>query len=306
MIHKPKVSIVIPLYNGSNYVEEAIKCAIAQTYENIEIVVVNDGSTDEGKGRAVCEKYADKIVYFEKENGGCASALNYGIRKATGDFISWLSHDDLYMPEKIEKQVEAYDKHGLNSHNTVISNVGILIDSEGREISHPKRKTAGFFGALSAFEYILMRACPNGCGLLIPRELFERCGYFSESLRFVLDWNLWLKFALRGVDFYFDSEPLVANRVHSMQVTVKQKELHSKEADMTVDELSSLMTEEGASDEYWKLLYTFSYSCGRGDSSVIAALITKKGIKVNRLKLLLLRARSKAKRLLKTVYHKIR
>ncbi len=303
---KPLVSIVIPLYNGSNYVEEAIKCALAQTYENIEIVVVNDGSTDEGAGRAICEKYADRIVYFEKENGGCSSALNFGIRHAKGKFISWLSHDDLYESEKVAKQVAQYEAHGLDTSRTVISNVGGLIDSEGKAISHPTRKETGLYKAKDAFWYFLFRACPNGCGLLIPKGVFEQHGYFDERLRFVLDWNLWLKFALGGVDFYFDDEVLVSNRVHSMQVTVKQRELHSKEANMTVDQLFAMMKEQGVDNAYWKMLYEFSYACARGDAKAIRVELKARNIKVRGAKLLLMRTKSKAKRLAKNIYHKIR
>ena len=303
---KPLVSIVIPLYNGSNYVEEALKSALAQTYENTEIVVVNDGSTDDGAGRAICEKYSDKIVYFEKENGGCASALNYGVRHAKGEFISWLSHDDLYEPTKIEHQILQYEKHGLDMENTVISNVGGLIDSIGRPIAHPTRRAVGFFEAVRAFEYILLKGCPNGCGLLIPRGLFEKYGYFDEGQRFVLDWNLWLRFALAGVDFYFDDERLVSNRVHSMQVTVKQKELHSKEANETVDLLFAIMKEREPGDEYLKLLYEVSYACGRGDVKAIGAYLKERGIKVNRVRLLRRRVKSRLVRFAKAVYHKIR
>lgn len=303
---KPLVSIVIPLYNGSNYVEEALKSALAQTYENIEIVVVNDGSTDDGAGRAICEKYADKIVYLEKENGGCASALNYGVRHAKGEFISWLSHDDLYEPTKVEHQILQYEKHGLDRENTVISNVGGLIDSEGKPIAHPTRRDVGFLGAEAAFEYILFRGCPNGCGLLIPRGLFEKYGYFDEGQRFVLDWNLWLRFALSGVDFYFDDERLVSNRVHSMQVTVKQKELHSKEANETVNQLLSMMKEKKTGGVYLRLLYEFSYACGRGDVKTIGAYLNERGVRVNRVRLLCRRAKSRLVRLAKTVYHKIR
>lgn len=306
MTQKPLVSIVIPLYNGSNYVEEALKSALAQTYENIEIVVVNDGSTDEGASRAICDRYADRIVYFEKENGGCASALNYGIRHANGEFISWLSHDDLYEPTKVEHQLALYESKNLSTENTIVSNVGGLIDSQGKEISHPTRKATGFFGAKAAFEYILLKACPNGCGLLIPKCVFERHGYFDESQRFVLDWNLWLKFALGGVDFYFDDERLVSNRVHSMQVTVKQKELHAKETNQTVDQLFAIMKEQGAEDSYWKMLYEFSYACGRGDTKAIGAHIKASHIKIRRGKLIIMRGKSKLKRLAKTIYHKIR
>ena len=106
LIYTPKVSIIIPVYNGSNFLKEAIDSALAQTYKNIEVIVVNDGSTDDGETRAVAEKFGDRIRYFEKENGGVSSALNFGIKKMTGEWFSWLSHDDLYMPKKIENSIE--------------------------------------------------------------------------------------------------------------------------------------------------------------------------------------------------------
>ena len=306
MTQKPLVSIVIPLYNGSNYVEEALKSAFAQTYPNIEVIVVNDGSTDDGASRAICEKYIDKISYYEKENGGCASALNYGIKRAKGDFISWLSHDDLYKPTKVEKQIEAYNRHSLSVDNTIISNVGMLVDSNGEKIPHPTRKTTGFLSSSKAFKYILTKSCPNGCGLMIPKSLFERFGYFDEGMRFVLDWNLWLKFAFFGVDFYFDDEILVSNRVHSMQVTVKQKELHSKEADMTVDQLLCIMQESNADEEHWKLLYRFSYACERGDSKEILSCLKEREIRISKCKFVAFKIKTKIKRFAKAVYRKIR
>ena len=76
-----KVSIIIPVYNGSNYVKEAIDSALAQTYKNKEIIVVNDGSTDEGATRDIVKSYGDKVTYYEKENGGVSTALNLGIEK---------------------------------------------------------------------------------------------------------------------------------------------------------------------------------------------------------------------------------
>lgn len=306
MNYKPLVSIVIPLYNGSNYVEEAIQSAIVQTYENIEIIVVNDGSTDGGAGKAICDKYTDKILYFEKENGGCASALNYGIKKSSGQFISWLSHDDLYVPNKIKTQIEIYEKHGLDMSSVVISNVGALINSKGEKILHPSRKETGFYSAQHAYEYFLFRACPNGCGMLIPKDNFEKYGYFDESLRFVLDWNLWLKFALSGVDFYFDDSKLVCNRVHSMQVTVKQKELHSKETNFTVNQLFEIMRENKAQDDYLKMLYYFAYAYDRGDVEAIHSYLREQRIKITVLKAIGLRMKSRMKRVAKDIYHKIR
>ena len=101
----PKVSIVIPVYNGANYLHESIDSALAQTYPNLEILVVNDGSTDDGATEAIALSYGDKIRYFCKENGGVSSALNLGIRNMTGDYFSWLSHDDAYEPEKVADSV---------------------------------------------------------------------------------------------------------------------------------------------------------------------------------------------------------
>ena len=89
---QPTVSIIIPVYNGSNYLQEAIDSALAQTYPNCEILVINDGSCDEGKTEAIALSYGDRIRYFKKENGGVASALNMGIRQMTGEYFSWLSH----------------------------------------------------------------------------------------------------------------------------------------------------------------------------------------------------------------------
>ena len=87
MNKKPKVSIIIPVYNGKDYVEEAIDSALNQTYDNKEIIVVNDGSKDNTE--EICLSYKDKIKYYSKENGGVSTALNLAISKATGEYISW-------------------------------------------------------------------------------------------------------------------------------------------------------------------------------------------------------------------------
>lgn len=306
MSKKPLVSIVIPLYNGANYVEQAIQSALEQSYDNIEIIVVNDGSTDNGAGKEICHKYADRITYLEKENGGCASALNCGIRQANGDFISWLSHDDLYFPEKVKHQIDLYESKGLNPETAIISSVGALVDSNGEEIPHRSRKAKGLYSAKRAFWYFLFRSCPNGCGLLVPKGVFETCGFFDEELRFVLDWNLWLKFALMGTDFYFDDEVLVCNRVHSMQVTVKQKELHSKEANITVEQLFAMMKDGNLDEDYLKQLYYFSYACGRGDADEIYSYLKENKIRIQSLKKTLMRMKSVCKRIAKKIYHKLR
>ena len=104
--HNPQVSIVIPVYNGSNYLADAIDSTLAQTYTNTEVIVINDGSNDGDKTEKIALSYGNQIRYFAKENGGVSSALNLGIQKAEGEYISWLSHDDAYLPDKIQTQIE--------------------------------------------------------------------------------------------------------------------------------------------------------------------------------------------------------
>ena len=103
----PKVSIVIPVFNGANYLTSAIESALEQTYEDKEIIVVDDGSVDDDATKEIAKSYGDKIRYYLKENGGTSSALNFGIKNMNGEYFSWLSHDDVYYPKKIEMQINS-------------------------------------------------------------------------------------------------------------------------------------------------------------------------------------------------------
>lgn len=209
---KPLVSIIIPVYNGANYLSAAIDCALSQTYENIEVVVVNDGSSDSGKCREIAGRYGDRIKYYEKKNGGVSTALNLGIEKMRGEYFSWLSHDDLYLNTKIEKQIavilnEARDSVIVYSDSTTFSDSEI---KNGGNISAapPRGKTFKYFIATSGVIH--------GCSLLIPREAFNRCGLFDENLRYVQDYEMWFRLANQ---YYFVHIPevLVFGRIHNTQ-----------------------------------------------------------------------------------------
>lgn len=303
MAQKPLVSIVIPLYNGANYIEEALKCAIAQDYPNKEIIVVNDGSTDDGAGKEICLKYADSITYIEKENGGCSSALNFGIRAAKGEYISWLSHDDLYLPNKLSYQIDLIEKLSLDK-NTLVSNSGGLIDKDGKAIAHPSIKTDATLTAKEFFSYLLFKKCLNGCGLLIPKSVFSKGLFFREDMRFVLDWNLWLKVAAEGFKVHIDSAELVKNRVHGGQVTVKQKELHKTEARDTVEEL--FLTLRDKEPYFMQELYVFAYATKKEIAPEIKKYLKEKGIAIPTTRALEIKAKIQVKTLLKRIYHKIR
>jgi glycosyltransferase involved in cell wall biosynthesis len=212
-VFNPKVSIVIPVYNGSNYMREAIDSALAQTYENIEVIVVNDGSNDNGKTRDIALSYGDKIRYFEKENGGVASALNLGIEKMTGEYFSWLSHDDVYLINKIEEQVN-YLK-GLGRKIVVLFSDFELVDDK---LGHIQTVLLSESDLYHFQMWITIYSALNGCTLLIPKECFERCGNFNPNLCTTQDYDLWFRIA-NYYEYFRVPKVLVRSRQHNHQAT---------------------------------------------------------------------------------------
>lgn len=246
MDHKildPLISIVIPAYNASNYLAEAIDSALAQTYPNVEIIVVNDGSKDDGATREVALSYGDKIRYFEKENGGSSSALNMGIANMKGEWFSWLSHDDLYIPKKLEKQIEY-----INSLNVEISELPRHIFFSASELIDENGKIIRAFDGDKAYKmkekvdslphngYLIAEPTGyrfHGCSCLIHREAFADVGVFDEKLRLINDADMWYRFQMSDYKMHYIPEPLVKGRVHSKQVSRSTGySYHNPEQDM--------------------------------------------------------------------------
>ena len=226
----PLVSIIIPVYNGSNYVSEAIDSALAQTYKNIEIIVVNDGSCDNGKTEEVALSYGDKIRYFRKENGGSSSALNYGIKQMNGEWFSWLSHDDLYYPEKIEKQVNYIKEYSLYKDENINKNIFFTasenVDENGKCIRKPNpRYIQSIYNDVNSItdnKYLIadpIKYCFHGCGCLIHKSAFDDVGFFDENLRLVNDIDMWYRLYAGGYILHYIPEILVKGRVHSKQIS---------------------------------------------------------------------------------------
>ena len=239
------VSIVIPAYNASNYLAEAIDSALAQTYDNIEIIVVNDGSTDQGATRTVAQSYGGRIRYFEKENGGCASALNYGVSVMRGDYFSWLSHDDLYLPEKIETMLRIKAARKLPNDTVLVCDT-ILVDANGDTVACPFKQTKGDLKPWEAFDETLNRKTFNGCGMLIPKSVMDECGFFETEYKHLLDREYWMRIAMNGHPFFVIDESLVKGRVHKNQITVKRSELlFGEEERLIQDYYDRILRENG-------------------------------------------------------------
>ena len=206
----PLVSIIIPVFNGSNYLCEAIDSAIAQTYNNIEVVVVNDGSIDDTEKIAL--SYGDKIRYFKKENGGVATAVNLGIEHMRGEYFSWLSHDDIYYPSKIEKQLQALDSHG-DITAIVHSNFDTL-DMESGVITHRDWLTTYTEKMLTNSNFSPIFLCVHGCSILVHKSHFTRIGLYDKSLKTTQD-SVWLFNAMQGQKSVFVQESLFIAREHN-------------------------------------------------------------------------------------------
>lgn len=219
----PRVSIVIPVFNGGNYLGDAIDSALSQTYKDCEVIVVNDGSRDGGQTKRIAQSFGPHITYKEKANGGVSSALNFGIRHMTGDIFTWLSHDDVFETHKTALQVDAYRSAGrrnlcLFSDFTWIDSFGSFIGKQEYGDTLMRNKPASAF-----FECMI-----NGCTTFIPRCVFDEVGLFDEKALYTQDYWMWRNIERR---FGFVHLPYCLTRVrkHAEQDSMKPAALAEAE-----------------------------------------------------------------------------
>ncbi len=243
MQYRPLISIVIPAYNASNYLSQAIDSALSQTYDNFEIIVVNDGSRDDGATKEVALGYGDKIRYIEKENGGSSSAMNRGISEMRGEWFSWLSHDDLYKPDKLLEQVKLLNElleSGANLEEHIFFTGSELVDMNGKVIRKTKQKElekkAKRVNSVTHNKYLIAEPTNNnfhGCGCLIHKNTLLKVGCFDEKLRLLNDVDLWYRLYSSGYKVHLIPIVLVQGRVHAKQVSTQiGYSYHNPEQDM--------------------------------------------------------------------------
>lgn len=273
----PLVSIIIPVYNGSNYLEEAIESALNQTYENIEVIVVNDGSTDNGETEKIALKYSARIKYFYKPNGGVSSALNLGIKNMQGKYFSWLSHDDKYYPTKIEDHVKILEL--LNDEKCVILSKSVQIDKNSKIIRRKKYdnfyKKDRFLTSKEALKAILKRGSFSGCAFLVPRQVFDEVGLFDERLRFTQDTMMWYKIFCAGYGLYVISKLGVMSRVHKNQLTQTGRKLFRENCRLMAEELIPIFLDL-SSQEYNYLYYYALHHAKYNNKSIVAKCLSYK------------------------------
>jgi glycosyltransferase involved in cell wall biosynthesis len=213
---KSKVSIIMPVLNGERYIIEAIESILAQTYKNYELVAVDDGSTD--RTRELLHEYRDKLELRYVHHPMCkgiAVSVNDGIRASTGEYITFLDHDDVWFPHLLETQVGHLESH---------PEVGMVhadfqtIDAEGNAIEESvarcrgRRRPSG-----EVFRQLFMDSFIAASSVLIRKECFERLGGFDESLHWG-DYHMWLRIA-RHYKIDYVPEVLTKYRQHTSQST---------------------------------------------------------------------------------------
>lgn len=260
MADKPKVSIVIPVYNGANYMQEAIDSALGQTYGNIEVIVVNDGSRDGGETERIARSYGDRIRYFAKPNGGVATALNLGIEKMEGEYFSWLSHDDMYAPNKVEEEVRLALAQGGPA--PIVAEGYWIMDAAGEALYTVNLCSQYPAERLENPLFLILRGGVNGCALLIHKSHFARVGRFDPSLPTTQDYDLWFRM-FRGQRVCYAPTANVYSRCHGEQGSKAMLERHVEECDaLWIGMMEALTAEEmeemsGSAYRFYRELWEF-------------------------------------------------
>lgn len=207
----PLVSIVTPTYNRADFLPAAISSVLAQTYEDFELIVVDDGSEDDT--RAVLEPFlGDKRVrYFYQENQGQSVARNYALAQSSGEFIAFLDSDDLWCPNKLEKQLSAFD---ANPDADIVHGDEVLIDEQGEVITEKNMKR--YSGRIT--RQLLADNSVSITTALVKRRCFQEMGGFDTSVGVADDYDLWLRFSAK-YRFYYEPGIVASYRVMTNQIS---------------------------------------------------------------------------------------
>jgi glycosyltransferase involved in cell wall biosynthesis len=210
----PQVSVIIPTYNRAHVLGEAIESVLSQTYDDLELIVVDDGSQD--GTRDVVASYSSRLTYLYQENRGVSAARNRGIEQARGSYLSFLDSDDLWLKEKLYLQMECMKEHP----EILICYTDEIWIRKGVRVNQMKkhRKYSGMI-----FEYCLPLCIVSPSSVLINRQLLDEVGVFDETLEVCEDYDLWLRISAR-YPIQFIEKPLIVKRGgHEDQLSKKGK-----------------------------------------------------------------------------------
>ncbi|MGC9526204.1 MAG: glycosyltransferase [Limnospira sp.] len=215
----PKISVIIPVYNGEMTIRETIKSVLNQTFTDFELIVINDGSTDSTLD-AIAQISDPRLQTFSYPNAGANVSRNRGLAKSSGQYISFIDADDLWTPDKLESQYQALQE---NPDAGLAYSWTDCIDESSQFLRPDSRAT--FSGDVLA-PMLLAYFLSNGSNPLIRRQVFLELGGFDETLTFAQDWEMYLRVA-RHYPFAVVPKPQVLYRqsASAMSMNVVKKEV---------------------------------------------------------------------------------
>lgn len=199
-----KVSVIIAVYNKANLLPRAIKSVINQTFQDFELIIIDDGSIDDTK-KIVNEfqKKDQRIKYFYQENQGYASALNKGLSLAKGDYIAILDHDDEWLPEKLEKQIQIFEKYP--SVYLVTCWIFRILENNTKKLF---KTYSGLIKKENWCIFFKSKGILTSSTILFKKEILSKLGEFDLKLKSVVDLEFYIR-VITNYDIYFVPIPLV-------------------------------------------------------------------------------------------------
>jgi len=233
------ISVIVPCYNYGNFLPITLNSIRHQTYQNWECIIVNDGSTDNTEQVAKEFSFQDKrFKYFYQANKGLSAARNTGIKQSKGDYIQFLDADDLIEPKKLEEQILVLKENP--TYDIIYSSVRYFRNHIPDErLFSMNRVNKNWMPNVSGngkkvLKYLLHRNIMAANCPVVKRSVFDKVGFFNENLRFLEDYEFWVRCALSNVYFYYLDKPetLALVRVHGQSITNNTWEMRYTELNL--------------------------------------------------------------------------
>ncbi len=255
----PLVSIIVPFYNAASTISDMINSLVSQTYNHIEIILIDDSSTDDAI--KIVSKFKDKrIKLFKREHKGPAIQRNFGIKKSKGDYIAFLDADDIAYQNRIEKQLNFLQ---TNSDIDIVGSQADFIDWRG--------KTIGKYEVpINELNYFFPVYCPViTSSLLIRKKVFSRIGFFREIFEVGTDYEWLYKAFKNGVNIVNQTETLLKFRLHNASFTTRNNEyLNKKMYNLTKKQMINIYTKKIKDYDYYFRMGLIYYYYGNVSKSI--------------------------------------